>query len=337
MALNQPVPDYLDSGANAFVLSTNEACGTEPILSSARMLLDRGNGADAIAGQVDNDGNITFTTPNLDCAEVVSFSFEIDTVDGETFAIPSSGSLTRVAVDQLDTTANYDFEVPQGFADASSVALDTGAWERGVPQGGGSRQDPATDADGSGSCWLTENRAGDSDVDEGPAVLVSPAFDLSSQNAPEMSFALWVGTNNPGDDPVTIELSDDNGQNWTLVETVTASTNGWETKSYNVSSFVSLTDSVRLRISATDSPNNSILEVGFDALRIDSVICDAEPCTGDVNGSNSVDSDDLLLVLGNFGTIGEIGDPGVDGDADGDNDVDLDDLLIVLGAFGSNC
>jgi len=159
---------------------------------------------------------------------------------------------------------------------------------------------------------------------------LSPAYDLSQSTAPQVQFALWVNTNDPGDDPITIEFSSDNGGSWVVVETLTGSTLGWETKSYDAQSFVDLTDEFRLRVTATDSPNNSILEVGFDALRIDSVVCDDPACDGDVDGDGSIGLDDLLTVLGGFGGAGS-------GDIDGDGVVGLEDLLIVLGAFGDDC
>lgn len=60
--------------------------------------------------------------------------------------------------------------------------------------------------------------------------------------------------------------------------------------------------------------------------------CD-EPCPGDADGNNTVDLDDLNMVLTAFGQSGE----DLDGDVDGNGSVDLDDLNMVLTAFGQNC
>ncbi|MGP1345323.1 MAG: hypothetical protein ACTS3F_01465 [Phycisphaerales bacterium] len=53
-------------------------------------------------------------------------------------------------------------------------------------------------------------------------------------------------------------------------------------------------------------------------------------CPGDLNGDNLVDSDDLGILLGAFGT-------GPGGDLDGNGETNSDDLGILLSAFGTNC
>jgi hypothetical protein len=54
-------------------------------------------------------------------------------------------------------------------------------------------------------------------------------------------------------------------------------------------------------------------------------------CLGDANGSNSVDVDDLLLVINNWGQTGL--NPA---DLTGNSVVDMDDLLAVINGWG-NC
>jgi len=56
-----------------------------------------------------------------------------------------------------------------------------------------------------------------------------------------------------------------------------------------------------------------------------------DDCPADLDGNNSIDLDDLNLVLSNFGTSNP------EGDTDGNGVVDLDDLNAVLTAFGSSC
>jgi len=55
-----------------------------------------------------------------------------------------------------------------------------------------------------------------------------------------------------------------------------------------------------------------------------------EDCTGDADGSGSVDIEDLLLVLGEYSTCTQ----NCSGDLDNDGDVDIEDMLIVIGGWG---
>ena len=58
-----------------------------------------------------------------------------------------------------------------------------------------------------------------------------------------------------------------------------------------------------------------------------------EPCPADLDGSGSVDFDDLLIVLSEWGDYKDC-PPFIPADIDQDCDVDFDDLLIVLAAWG---
>jgi hypothetical protein len=53
-------------------------------------------------------------------------------------------------------------------------------------------------------------------------------------------------------------------------------------------------------------------------------------CPGDFDGTGDVGIDDLLIMLGEFGSCSK----NCQGDVDGDNDVDIDDLLALIGVFG---
>jgi hypothetical protein len=56
----------------------------------------------------------------------------------------------------------------------------------------------------------------------------------------------------------------------------------------------------------------------------------AEGCPEDIDGNGTVNIDDLLLVIGDFGGNGPA-------DVDSNGVVDIDDLLLVISAFGSAC
>lgn len=61
----------------------------------------------------------------------------------------------------------------------------------------------------------------------------------------------------------------------------------------------------------------------------------APPCIGDFNNDGSRDSEDLAILIGNFGTTS--GATLEDGDVDGDGDIDSTDLAALLDHFGAPC
>ena len=58
------------------------------------------------------------------------------------------------------------------------------------------------------------------------------------------------------------------------------------------------------------------------------------PCYADVDGSGTVDVNDLLAVIGNWGGCIDCTDE-IPGDVNYDDSVDVTDLLMIVGAWGS--
>jgi hypothetical protein len=190
-----------------------------------------------------------------------------------------------------------DFETDQGWT-VENTDLETGAWERGVPVGGGARGDPETDLDGSGQCYLTENAAGNSDVDGGPTRLISPAFDVSGATDPFIEYARWFTNDDEDEDRLDVEISNDGGASWTLIESV-PDTEGWVQRKIYISQYLTPTSQVRVRFSAVDNPNNSITEAAIDAVWLKDVFCGQAVCTmrGDMDGDNLVNGDDIAAFV----------------------------------------
>ena len=190
--------------------------------------------------------------------------------------------------------------------------LISGSWtsEPEVPIGGGIRNDPIEDFDGSGKCFLTENAPGNTDVDGGPTRLISRAFDLTISPDPYLSFAAWLDSDNS--DSMTVDVSGDNGATWVPLG-VLFDTDGWEVITYRVSDAITPTANTRLRFSVEDAPGPSTVEAGIDTLRIVEVDCTLpEPvgtsyCVGATNsiglgamiraeGSDVVANNDFTLI-----------------------------------------
>lgn len=185
---------------------------------------------------------------------------------------PSSAPTVTMITEVLTTVFADNFETSQGWTVVNEPALTDGAWESGVPVGGGDRGDPAFDADGSGACYLTDNVDGNSDVDGGATHLLSPVFDLSSYVDAHISYAYWYRNDfggNPNTDVWLIEISDNAGANWTTVLNTMSSSSTWTNMTIDVANFVSLTNQVQMRFTASDPPPGAVVEAGLDAFRID--------------------------------------------------------------------
>jgi hypothetical protein len=273
--------------------------------------------------------------PPAPCRARLSYSFTVETTDGETATWPDGAPGERFeavsAAGEIPILTD-DFETDAGWT-VEDENLADGSWERGVPSGSTRRGAPPSDEDGSGQCWLTDNGNGSTDVDGGPTRLMSPPFDLSGAVDPEIGYARWFTNNDDDIDRLDVHLSDDDGQTWTLLESVPNEPSGWIRRRFRVRDFVDLTPRVRVRFSTADDPDDSVTEAAVDALKIFEIACDITPCPGDVDASGGVGFDDLAILLGNWGGCP---DPpaACAADLDASGHVGFDDLVRVLSGWG---
>ncbi|UCD18456.1 MAG: peptidase M4 family protein, partial [Candidatus Zixiibacteriota bacterium] len=148
---------------------------------------------DSTAMSETSPGVYDATLPAINCNVKIAFYVAVDEESGTTFYDPDPGQPnTAIAATQINIVLQDDFETDQGWT-VTGDALD-GQWNRGIPAGGGDRGDPPTDYDGSGSCYLTDNEDGNSDVDDGTTNLISPVFDVQNSEA-RVSYARWYSNN----------------------------------------------------------------------------------------------------------------------------------------------
>ena len=220
-----------------------------------------------------NEYEATVPTPN--CFDTIDYYFEVGLDGGgattEPFSAPASFFSAIVATDQF-VAFEDDFNTNTGWT-VTNTAITDGAFVRGVPAGDGTRRDPTTDFDGSGFCFLTDNVAGNSDVDGGPTTITSPLFDLSNDGV--ISFAYWH-SNDDGDDPFRCEVSVNGGSTWTTAFTQTGGSDGWQTHQFTLSDVALPSSTVRVRFSSTDNPNDSITESAVDAFKAQRIDCTEE-------------------------------------------------------------
>ncbi|RMF86158.1 MAG: hypothetical protein D6744_00225 [Planctomycetota bacterium] len=231
-----------------------------------------------------------------------------------------------------------DFEADLGWTTQPGSAT-TGQWERGVPVNDpGWAYDPASDADGSGQCYLTQNQVGNTDVDNGDVFLLSPVIDMSAGNI-TIEYDYFLRMTDASTDWLRVAISSNGTAGpWTnLVEHNTDGGLSWRhhtiTQADLDAAGITLGANMALRFRAIDSDPQSIVEAGVDGFRVSTFTCDSGgPCLGDLDGDNDVDLTDLALLLSDFDCTGVCA-----GDVDGDGDTDLTDLAVLLSVFEQPC
>jgi choice-of-anchor B domain-containing protein len=228
------------------------------------------------------------------CGAAVRYYVSADTNYGVTLVDPYNGAAGAYgALSGYGYTATVadNFETDTGWTVANTDLAD-GAWERGVPAGDGSRGDPPADYDGSGQCYLTGNRLGNSDVDGGPTRLTSPRIDLSAPGQYRLRFAAWFYNDDRDADRLTVEISNDDGAGWSPVANLTH--NGqWTRYTYVINDLIAPSAQMRVRFSTFDNPNNSLTEAAVDAFEIFVLQCTAPAVRGDLNCDGSVNNFDI--------------------------------------------
>ena len=253
-----------------------------------------------------NQYNATF--PSGTCTDEYRFYVTALAVGGGTFSdppgAPASNYLAYVAVGTSITLRDEIEGDVSGWTVSAHASLTSGAWEAVNPNGTlfngdqAAPEDDATAATNKVKAFITENgsvngAAGQSDIDNGPAYLMSPVIDLTGVDA-TISYARWFHCSDegfPNADFMTVEVSNNNGGSWVPVETIAGTNSSWLQHTFRVSDLVPPTATIRVRFSADDVPNNSITEAGVDNFQVEVLVCtncqtpadcsDGNPCTAD--------------------------------------------------------
>jgi hypothetical protein len=339
------LPDLISSAGGDTLNVEIIPSPADPIVpGSGTFHVDTGSGFEQfeLAGGRANEFIATFPAPET-CPSNVEYFISFDLQSGSTVTSPASGSYSVLAADQVDFSDLYDFESPVGFsAGAPGDNATTGVWVRVNPIGTDAQ--PENDNTASGTlAWVTGQGSpggtlGENDVDGGTTSLVSNQIDLTGTESATISYARWYSNNagaSPNADIFQVFVSDDNGANYVLVETVGPSgagtSGGWIEAGFNVSDFVSLTSAIRVKFVASDLGDGSIVEAGIDDVRITGVSCSDNSCPADMNGDGNLDFFDVSAFL----TAYNAGDSAAD--FTGDGNLDFFDVSAFLSAFNAGC
>jgi hypothetical protein len=220
------------------------------------------------------------TLPAAGCGDTPQYYITVQSTVSGTVRSPAGAPTYTYGyeVGEYVTVMHYDFQTGGNDWTVTGSASD-GHWDVGVPVNC-DRGDPASDYDGSGNCFLTDNDSGNqcnSDVDNGYTVLTSPVIDLSGGDA-EISYAVYYSNDHgadPNNDLFVVRVSNNNGATWQNVLTLgPESPSAWQTRSFLVSNFVTPTSQVRVQFEASDLNDGSVVEAGVDAFLVERFQCD---------------------------------------------------------------
>ncbi|MBZ0173149.1 MAG: hypothetical protein K8E66_12260, partial [Phycisphaerales bacterium] len=241
------------------------------------------NGTRVIQGSDQGGGVYSFDYPSVACGGATFYVSALAT-NGQTFFLPAGGSSAPYqasVISELEIAFADDFQSNQGWSVASTAS--DGQWQRGVPVNGG-RGDPASDGDGSGMCYVTDNSAadgGNSDVDNGSTTLTSPVLDLSG--GVRVTYSYWLNDIAGGplnNDAMVVELSLNGGSSWTEVRRYETAASAWREDAVDVANG---TTSGRIRFIVSDGDPQSVVEGGLDAFEVSRIVCnDVAGCPVDL-------------------------------------------------------
>ncbi len=151
----------------------------------------------------------------------------------------------------------------------------SGQWGRMDPEetvNSGSVVQPGDDHTLAGvNCFVTNGIAGSSagsnDVDGGRTTLLSPVWDLSSEQGVVAEMYVWYSNdlgNNPGEDFLDVDASADGGATWTPMLHELTDWEEWRRLIFVIGDYVPLTSQVQIRVIAQDQGSGSLVEAAVD-------------------------------------------------------------------------
>jgi subtilisin family serine protease len=288
------------------------------------------------------DPHYSLTLDPDTCAATITFNLELR-FGGE---VHLSTFNVRVGDASPILFLNHDFETVQGWTPDPGTGTH-GFWVREDP-------DPSRDAsqryanpgddttpDPGTHCWVTGNGGSlfdptANDVDGGTVTLTSPPFGSANMITLDLTYDLWYyGRANPPGDSVRVELSNDGGANWTLIEELTEANGGWYSRTFDLTPLLPPTDDMRVRLAATDADPDGVVETAIDEVSVSGLLVDCNDHTPTPAQPPNPVGDTLVLGKDPGGHVVLVWDaPPVDGGHDPATLYRIDREASPTGAFG---
>ena len=256
--------------------------------ASPTLTYDIGSGPTTVPLVANGGSFYSAAFPPLPCGAQVSYFISATSQTGQTVNAPSSApssAYSSIAGDSLTVARFDDMESTAGWVSgAPGDNATTGIWERGNPVGTAAQPEDDHSAIGA-QCWVTGQGTpggsiGSNDVDGGSTTLLTPIIDMSALNDPTVSYYRWYSNDQgaaPNADVFVIEISNNGGSSWSLVESVgpdgSGTAGGWIQNVFRVSSVVTPTSQMRMRFIASDLGSGSIVEAAIDDFEVADVNC----------------------------------------------------------------
>ncbi len=255
-----------------------------------------------------NGNDYTAALPTTSCGGTPEFYFTAHGSGGTTANYPVGAPALHLTVPVGNEVVRLsdNFDTDQGWT-VANTSVTGGAWVRVDPNPtSNSTGEPVQPGDdnpaGIGTmCYVTgQGSVGGSvsaaDLDGGPTRLTSPLIDLSDLTNPVVSYYRWFFCSTTTSDLLTVEISNNNGQSWTTLESIPHSP-GWSKVTFRVLDFVQPTAQMRIRFSASDNPANSNTEAAIDDVRVTDLQCQTPVTLGDMNCDNAQDGLDVAPFI----------------------------------------
>ncbi len=334
------IPEFLTAGADTTIALTLLSKNNASAVTGSGLLHYSINSTayQEVALNETTPGSYQLTLPAINCGDTLRFFVTVAETDA---GVISDGSALAPyqPITVTETTESFadNFQTDKGWT-AEVIGATAGAWQRGVPVNDPSwAYTPATDADGSGSCYLTQNTMGNSDVDNGGVRLTSPIFDLTPQGLISYDYFLTLTVTTGQVDRLLVEVNNGQSATWTPVALHTSDTGReWRRNTISSSQIAALgaaiTSTVRVRFTANDANTQSVVEAGIDGFDVITYDCLSGPfyLCGDADGSEIVTISDAVYLINYIFSGGPAPNPLLSGNADCSGNVNISDAVYLI-------